>query len=50
VKPAKESAMVAKISRGTDADEFNRWRFADGRRYHLGAYLPFGMGPSVCVA
>ncbi|KAG0527682.1 hypothetical protein BDA96_06G254200 [Sorghum bicolor] len=35
---------------GADADEFNPWRFADGhRRYHLGAYLPFGMGPSVCV-
>jgi cytochrome P450 len=35
---------------GADADEFNPWRFADGhKRYHLGAYLPFGMGPSVCV-
>lgn len=34
---------------GPGADEFNPSRFAHGRRYHLGAYLPFGMGPSICV-
>ncbi|OEL35147.1 Cytochrome P450 734A1 [Dichanthelium oligosanthes] len=34
---------------GTDADEFNPLRFADGKSYHLGAYLPFGIGPTICV-
>ena len=34
---------------GTDADEFNPSRFADGRSYHLGAYFPFSLGPSICV-
>lgn len=34
---------------GTDAEEFNPSRFADGKNYHLGAYLPFGIGPTICV-
>jgi cytochrome P450 len=34
---------------GTDAEEFNPLRFADGKSYHLGAYLPFGIGPTICV-
>jgi len=34
---------------GTDAEEFNPLRFADGKSYHLGAYLPFGIGPKICV-
>ncbi|KAG2627595.1 hypothetical protein PVAP13_3KG128701 [Panicum virgatum] len=34
---------------GTDADEFNPSRFADGGSYHLGAYFPFSLGPSICV-
>ncbi|WVZ98486.1 hypothetical protein U9M48_043925 [Paspalum notatum var. saurae] len=34
---------------GTDAEEFNPLRFADGKSYHLGAYLPFGIGPRICV-
>lgn len=34
---------------GTDAEEFNPLRFADGKSYHLGAYFPFGIGPTICV-
>ena len=34
---------------GTDAEEFNPLRFAAGKSYHLGAYLPFGIGPKICV-
>lgn len=34
---------------GMDAEEFNPSRFADGSSYHLGAYFPFGIGPTICV-
>ncbi|KAL6619256.1 hypothetical protein ACP70R_034395 [Stipagrostis hirtigluma subsp. patula] len=34
---------------GTDAEQFNPSRFADGKSYHLGAYFPFGIGPTICV-
>jgi len=34
---------------GTNAEEFNPLRFADGKSYHLGAYFPFGIGPTICV-
>ncbi|KAK3138807.1 hypothetical protein QOZ80_5AG0373640 [Eleusine coracana subsp. coracana] len=34
---------------GIDAEEFNPSRFADGKSYHLGAYFPFGIGPTICV-
>nr|CAB3465283.1 unnamed protein product [Digitaria exilis] len=34
---------------GTDADEFNPSRFADGKSYHLGAYFPFAVGPTICA-
>jgi cytochrome P450 len=34
---------------GSDAEEFNPSRFADGKSYHLGAYFPFGIGPNICV-
>ncbi|XP_062231340.1 cytochrome P450 734A1 [Phragmites australis] len=34
---------------GSDAEEFNPSRFADGKSYHLGAYFPFGIGPTICV-
>ncbi|KAG9153040.1 hypothetical protein Leryth_012311 [Lithospermum erythrorhizon] len=33
---------------GDDANEFNPLRFAEPRK-HLGAYLPFGIGPRICV-
>ncbi|KAJ3676335.1 hypothetical protein LUZ60_003747 [Juncus effusus] len=34
---------------GPDVKEFNPLRFSEGRSYHLGAYLPFGVGPTICV-
>jgi cytochrome P450 len=34
---------------GSDAEEFNPSRSADGKSYHLGAYFPFGIGPNICV-
>uniref|UniRef100_A0ACD5U444 Uncharacterized protein n=1 Tax=Avena sativa TaxID=4498 RepID=A0ACD5U444_AVESA len=34
---------------GANADEFDPSRFADGKSYHLGAYFPFGIGPTICV-
>uniref|UniRef100_A0A804R7R1 Cytochrome P450 734A1 n=1 Tax=Zea mays TaxID=4577 RepID=A0A804R7R1_MAIZE len=34
---------------GMDAEEFNPSRFADGSSYHLGAYFPFRIGPTICV-
>ncbi|KAL6619257.1 hypothetical protein ACP70R_034396 [Stipagrostis hirtigluma subsp. patula] len=34
---------------GSDAEEFNPSRFADGKSYHLGAYFPFGIGSTICV-
>uniref|UniRef100_J3M721 Cytochrome P450 n=1 Tax=Oryza brachyantha TaxID=4533 RepID=J3M721_ORYBR len=34
---------------GPDADAFDPSRFAEGRSYHLGAYFPFGIGPTICV-
>ncbi|KAJ3676333.1 hypothetical protein LUZ60_003745 [Juncus effusus] len=32
-----------------DANKFNPSRFSEGKNHHLGAYLPFGMGPKICV-
>lgn len=34
---------------GMDAEEFNPSRFSDGSSFHLGAYFPFGIGPTICV-
>lgn len=34
---------------GSDANEFNPSRFADGKGHHLGGFLPFGIGPTVCI-
>lgn len=34
---------------GPDAHKFNPERFAEGTSHHLGAYLPFGAGPAICV-
>ncbi|KAJ3687592.1 hypothetical protein LUZ61_016756 [Rhynchospora tenuis] len=34
---------------GPDAHEFKPQRFAEGTSHHLGAYLPFGAGPAICV-
>ncbi|XP_072984118.1 cytochrome P450 734A1 [Typha latifolia] len=34
---------------GADANEFNPLRFADGKGHHLGAFFPFGIGPTICV-
>ncbi|KQK06319.1 cytochrome P450 734A1 [Brachypodium distachyon] len=34
---------------GAKAEEFDPSRFADGKSYHLGAYFPFGIGPTICV-
>lgn len=34
---------------GANAEEFDPSRFADGKSYHLGAYFPFGIGPTICV-
>lgn len=33
---------------GEDADEFNPARFAEPRK-HLASFVPFGLGPRVCV-
>lgn len=33
---------------GEDADEFNPARFAEPRK-HLASFIPFGLGPRVCV-
>ncbi|KAF0926393.1 hypothetical protein E2562_024117 [Oryza meyeriana var. granulata] len=34
---------------GSNADEFDPSRFAEGKSYHLGEYFPFGIGPTICV-
>ncbi|XP_008795121.2 cytochrome P450 734A1 [Phoenix dactylifera] len=34
---------------GADADEFNPLRFAGGEGHHLGSFIPFGLGPTICV-
>lgn len=33
---------------GEDADEFNPARFAEPRK-HLASFVPFGLGPRICV-
>ncbi|KAG1327805.1 Cytochrome P450 734A1 [Cocos nucifera] len=34
---------------GADASEFNPLRFAEGKGHHLGSFIPFGLGPTICV-
>ncbi|KQK06320.1 hypothetical protein BRADI_2g25710v3, partial [Brachypodium distachyon] len=34
---------------GANVEEFDPSRFADGKSYQLGAYFPFGIGPTICV-
>lgn len=34
---------------GADASEFNPLRFAEGKVHHLGSFIPFGLGPTICV-
>ncbi|XVE94746.1 hypothetical protein REPUB_Repub02eG0035600 [Reevesia pubescens] len=33
---------------GEDANKFNPWRFKESRK-HLASFLPFGLGPRICV-
>lgn len=34
---------------GDDANEFNPERFSANKGHHLGAFYPFGIGPTICI-
>ncbi|ONK62894.1 uncharacterized protein A4U43_C07F9230 [Asparagus officinalis] len=34
---------------GNDANEFNPERFSANKGHHLGAFYPFGIGPTICI-